>query len=127
MQLRHIGRHTGGVLIVMALLGCDDRMGDYPALMPTDQLLAEPHIPAHAGDQSTDQAGAQLTARAAGLARGPSGLAPTGDLMRRADALRARADTLRQTSLDACTEDRPDCAQPTTNAATPNAATAPAN
>ena len=104
-----------GCAAVLALAACGDPMGDYPSLMPTDQLLADPALPAHARDAANDPAAtdAALQGRAAGLAGGAAGTAAgAGDLARRADALRARADALSRQSLDACPADDPACARP---------------
>nr|WP_162623677.1 hypothetical protein [Paracoccus saliphilus] len=70
------------VVLTFALLaGCAG--GDaYPDLVPTDRILAEPPLPAHAAPA------------AAGAA--PVAAATTG----RADALRARADALRGPVVD---------------------------
>ena len=38
---------------LLMLAGCGDPSADYPALMPTDRLLAEPAIPGHAGIAAT--------------------------------------------------------------------------
>jgi len=100
---------------LLALAGCDDRMGDYPALLPTDQLLAEPRLPGHAAEVATspDSVAQGLEGRAAGLASHPSGPVGTGaDLTARADALRSRAATLSNMSLDACPEGAASCNEP---------------
>lgn len=103
-----------GITALAALAGCDDGR-DYPALMPTEQVLAPPALPAHAQDAARDPAVATdaLAARGAALAgRGAGGsVADATALDRRAEALRARAKALSQRSLDsACPEDQPDCA-----------------
>ncbi|MFT4013307.1 MAG: hypothetical protein QM682_07850 [Paracoccus sp. (in: a-proteobacteria)] len=87
-------------------------MTDYPRLLPTDQLLAEPALPSHARDaaQSPDAADATLARRAAALgARGGTGPVSDAGLMRRAEALRARAADLKTRSLDDCPAEQPDC------------------
>lgn len=67
-----------------ALSACGGAQGDYPALLPTAEALAEPAIPAHAG-----------------------GASPTGeDITARADALRARADALRRPVIEPATRAR---------------------
>ena len=43
-------RLIGGAMALMGLTACGGARSDYPALMPTDQILAEPAMPAHAGD-----------------------------------------------------------------------------
>ena len=70
-------RSIPGILAALALAGCGDAVGDYPALMPTDQLLAEPALPDHVPDAARSPAAveAQAQTRAA-------------DLRRRAEALR---------------------------------------
>lgn len=105
---------TGLALAVVA--GCSDRIGDYPALLPTDQVVAEPHVPAHAKDAATDPqaTSAALSARAEGLrATGAAGPGTDAALAARAEALRARAAALRQTRLD-CPDGQADCAAPVT-------------
>ncbi|RCW83440.1 hypothetical protein [Paracoccus lutimaris] len=108
-------RLIGGALTLIALTACGDRTHDYPALLPTAQILADPAIPAHAGDAARDDSlGASLDARGkalAGRAGGPP-MASNADLQSRADALRARAAILSQQSLDDpdCPADQPDCA-----------------
>lgn len=111
--MRHMG--IGCAIALTTLAGCTDRMTDYPQLLPTDQLLAEPALPAHAADAADDLdgAGAALSSRAAGLsARAGQGNGGDADLAARAQALRQRAKVLRQTSLDDCPPDAPDCAAP---------------
>jgi hypothetical protein len=108
-----------GALALAGLTACGDRTHDYPALMPTAEMLAEPAIPAHVGNAARDDSlGPALEARGkalAGQAGGPP-MAGTADLQARADTLRARAKTLSQQSLDAepdaetCPADQPDCA-----------------
>ncbi len=102
-----------GIAALAALSGCGDGR-DYPALMPTDQVLAQPTLPGHAADVASDPAvvtGA-LEARGAALAGqgGGGSVADRAALNRRAEALRARAKALSQRALDACPEDQPDCA-----------------
>ncbi|WP_209021242.1 hypothetical protein [Paracoccus ravus] len=92
---------------LLALAGCDDRIGDYPELLPTDQILAEPNLPAHAAESARDPSAATagLTSRASALkANTPGQVANDESMSGRADALRARADALAQTQLDACPE-----------------------
>ena len=55
---------------------------DYPRLLPTDQILAPPALPAHARDAAADPAPLVSAASA------------------RADALRARAEALRGPVVD---------------------------
>ncbi|HWL59083.1 MAG TPA: hypothetical protein VNQ78_20725 [Paracoccus sp. (in: a-proteobacteria)] len=110
-----VTRNGLALAALLALAGCDDRMGDYPALLPTDQLLAEPRLPQHAAEvaASPDSVAHGLEGRAAGLRSGPP--APTGtgaDLAARADALRSRAATLSNKSLDACPDGAASCDEP---------------
>ena len=112
-----------GALALSGLAACGESTRDYPSLLPTAEVLAEPAIPRHAADAATDDSlGAALDARGkalAGRAEGPP-MSGGGELQRRADALRARARTLSQQSLDdaeaapdaapACPTDQPDCA-----------------
>lgn len=113
------------VLAAGALAGCSNRIGDYPALLPTDQVLAEPQLPGHARDAARDpqQTRDALSARAAGLSAS-AGAGPGSDsaLTARAEALRARAAALRKTSLD-CPEGQADCPPPAAEPATQPAAT----
>lgn len=105
-------RSIPGILAALALAGCGDAVGDYPALMPTDRLLAEPALPAHAAEVRDDPApaGDALAARAGALSRRGGG-APgaTDDLARRANALRARAEALSRRSLDDCPDGAGTC------------------
>ncbi|MBD9525289.1 MULTISPECIES: hypothetical protein [Paracoccus] len=107
----------GWALALLALAGCDDRIGDYPDLLPTDQILAEPNVPAHAADAATDPTAATdaLKSRAARISgTAPAPVAADPALSRRADALRARAAELANTPLDACPEGAAPCADPDT-------------
>ncbi|MFC3568896.1 hypothetical protein [Paracoccus simplex] len=103
-----------GALALAALAACSDDTSDYPALMPTDRLLAPPSLPGHAADAANDPeaATAALDARAQGLAgRAGSGQVDNdAELRRRAEALRARARALSERPLDDCTPDDADCA-----------------
>ena len=108
-------RLIGGAMALMGLTACGGARSDYPALMPTDQILAEPAMPAHAGDAARDDSlGAGLDARGRALAgRGQTGpVIKDHDLQSRADALRDRAKALSQQSLDTqqCPGNAPDCA-----------------
>lgn len=108
-------RLIAGVLVLLALIACGDNRRDYPALLPTDQVLADPAIPNHAMDATRDDAlGASLDARGRALAQrgSPTPAANDAELQRRAAALRARAQVLSQQSLDPqqCSEEQPDCA-----------------
>lgn len=73
---------------IAALSACERNGADYPQLLPTDQLLAEPALPAHA-----TETGAQTEA-----------------LETRADALRRRADGLRRPVIDPASRARMDSA-----------------
>lgn len=82
----------------LLLAACADHSIDYPALIPTDQLLAEPSIPGHAEIAATspDQVAADLAAAGAALAVSQAQVtaANPGDdaaLNARAEALRKRA------------------------------------
>lgn len=70
-------------LALPGLVGCGDEGGDYPALLPTGQVLAEPVLSPDY-DPATSAAGAQQV---------------TGDLIARANALRARAAALRAAAV----------------------------
>ena len=62
-------RRPALLLLLAALAACADPGGDYPRLLPTAQILAEPVLPAHAGPATTDPAAIEtaLAARAAAL------------------------------------------------------------
>lgn len=98
------GRLVGVALL--ALAGCGDQTAEYPALMPTDQLLAPPTLPAHARDaaSSADTTAAGLGAQRDALhGRADRAIAQggqTGDLAARAQALRERAKALAATSVN---------------------------
>lgn len=77
----------------LLLAACGDPQADYPALMPTDALLAEPALP----DAAADAAAAPEATTAATEAR--------------ADALRARAEALRGPVIDPATRRRMEAAQ----------------
>lgn len=62
-----------------ALAACSDGR-DYPRLLPTSQMLATPALPDHAGDAAQSPPDQAVTARA--------------------EALRARADTLRRPVIE---------------------------
>ncbi|AUH34735.1 hypothetical protein [Paracoccus tegillarcae] len=99
---------------------CTDDAGNYPRLLPTQQILAEPSLPDHAGPadtseeavrQQVEQQGAATRARADAI---PD---PVDDasLDRRAADLRRRADELRrQTETPECPPGvaAPDCPDP---------------
>ncbi|WP_223252124.1 hypothetical protein [Paracoccus mutanolyticus] len=86
-------------------------MGDYPALMPTDQLLAEPALPAHAAEARRSRP----CRRCAGVAR----RCPVPARRRRTrrdgrpgparQRLRARAEALSRRSLDDCPDGAGTC------------------
>ncbi|MFV0409919.1 MAG: hypothetical protein ACK5LJ_09560 [Paracoccus sp. (in: a-proteobacteria)] len=103
------GRALTGLAILAALVGCGDT-GDYPALVPTDKLLAEPAIPGHAeiAASSPDQVTADLQAAGAALAVSSAEITATDlggddlggdDLDTRAEALRRRASDLSKADL----------------------------
>lgn len=108
-----------GAVALMGLAACGGDARDYPALLPTDQVLADPAIPVHAADAARDDSlGPVLDARGRALAQrgSPAPAASDAGLQRRADALRARAKALSQQSPDPrpCAEDQPDCTIPPT-------------
>ncbi|MRX50729.1 hypothetical protein GI374_09780 [Paracoccus sp. S-4012] len=83
------------LLLLLAACG-DGRQGeDYPALLPLDQLLAEPALPPHAA-ADPDAVTRDLRAAQAGLQAATVAPPPVnGDLSARADALRDRAEAIR--------------------------------
>ncbi len=96
---------------LLVLAACGDPSTDYPALLPTERMLAEPVIPGHAGiaASSPDQVVADLRAEGAALAVSQAQVTAadvTDDagLAARAKALQARAAALGA--------DRPACADP---------------
>ncbi len=108
-DLRHLRRFALTMQLGLASIGlaaCGDYAADYPTLAPTDELLAPPHIPAHAAGalRSPDAVNSELAAdhakinARANVARhqGPS----SGDLAERARALRVRAASLSQTAIE---------------------------
>ncbi|WBU61563.1 hypothetical protein [Paracoccus albus] len=95
------------ILVPLMLAACGDRAGDYPDLLPTDQLLAEPSIPSHAqiAAGSPDQvrsdlesAGAALAVSSAEVTAQDGAIDPA--LPPRAEALRRRARALSDVDLD---------------------------
>ncbi|MDO5604452.1 MAG: hypothetical protein Q4G25_04735 [Paracoccus sp. (in: a-proteobacteria)] len=99
---RHGGlpRMIAAFAVLGLFAGCGDRGDDYPALLPTDQILAEPAIPGHAGIAATspDQVVADLQSAGAALAVSAADVtaAPITDdaMIRRAAELRRRAAAL---------------------------------
>ena len=86
-------------LILLPLLAaCADGGGDYPGLLPLEEVLPAP-LPAHAAGTTPDAVAAALRGQAASLdARAEATRStPAADpaLDARAKALRARADALR--------------------------------
>lgn len=82
------------------LAACGDPGGDYPALVPVETLL-EPALPAHSAVAATSPAAVTAEVTAAGAATRAHAAAirpPRTDpaLLTRAQALRARADALRE-------------------------------
>lgn len=102
-------------LALLGLSACGDDSGDYPALLPTEQMLAEPALPAHAADVARqDNLAPALQARAGALSgRAPAPATDQAALARRAQALRDRAAALARQPLDsaatACPDDAPEC------------------
>ena len=95
------------ILVPLVLQACGDHDGNYPDLLPTDQLLAEPSIPGHAqiAASSPDQvrsdlesAGAALAVSSAEVTAQDSAVDPA--LQDRAEALRRRARALSDANLD---------------------------
>ena len=100
-------------LCLLALAGCGDpAFEDYPRLLPVEQVLAEPVLPAHAAADPAAVQGELKAGRDALKARAAGRPAGTGDLAARAAALQARAAQIR---AEACAEakaagqTRPDC------------------
>lgn len=89
-------------LSVLALLSaCGDGADDYPRLLPTQAILAEPALPDHAGPAAADAAPVQDAVKAQGAAARASADAipdpvDQDDLAARAADLRRRAEALRQ-------------------------------
>jgi hypothetical protein len=77
--MTHISRLA--LPLILTLTACGGQ-GDYPELLPTSELLAEPAIPNHAQDALTDSAPVETATNA------------------RADALRARAQALKGPVVD---------------------------
>ncbi|TRW96252.1 hypothetical protein FNJ84_13265 [Paracoccus sp. M683] len=108
--------------VCLAAAGCSDDAADYPRLLPTQQILAEPSLPDHAGPitdnadplrQAVQARGAATQARAGTIADPADGR----DLAARAADLRRRADALRSESTapaDACQTGAatPECSEP---------------
>ncbi|TKW66136.1 MAG: hypothetical protein DI616_11650 [Paracoccus denitrificans] len=87
--------------LALLLAACADHGIDYPALMPTDQLLAEPAIPGHADIAATspDQVASDLAAAGAALAVSQAEVTAAevgndAELAARAEALRRRAEAM---------------------------------
>lgn len=77
--MSHVSRLALPLLMTLAACGSQ---GDYPALLPTSQLLADPDVPVHAQAALSDPAPVETVANA------------------RADALRARAAALKGPVVD---------------------------
>lgn len=90
----------------------------YPRLLPLDQLIAPPDLPAHAADAVADPSSveSELRARAA-AAQAHAAAAPAVEdaaaLQHRAAALRGRAEKLRD--QETTSADAPDCAAAATD------------
>lgn len=95
----------------------------YPRLLPLDQLIAPPMLPAHAAEAAADptSVAADLRARAATAemraAGTPTPVTDAAALQRRAADLRARAQALQATdpgasTLPDCAPDAADCQNP---------------
>lgn len=102
-----------GLLLAFSLAGCGDYTADYPALAPTDSLLAPPALPSHAQAAAKDPAAVtgSLEAernRLEGRAKAASsGGHSNGDLAERARKLRERAEALRTQDPAAATDCTP--------------------
>ncbi|MDO5622372.1 MAG: hypothetical protein Q4G24_12975 [Paracoccus sp. (in: a-proteobacteria)] len=89
---------------LLALTACGDN-GDYPALLPTAEILAEPAIPAGGNNPAAREADLRAQGQAVqaqAQATRDAGLADTA-LPARARALQSRAEALRQTQFPAST------------------------
>ena len=75
-------RHAPAALILTLLIAACSEGGEFPALLPTDQVLAEPALPAHATAGRADPAPVE------------------GATLARAEALRARAAALQRPVVD---------------------------
>lgn len=84
------------IIFSLSLFGCSDSLSDYPVLLPTDSLLAEPAIPGHAqiAASSPDQVKADLEAAGQALAVGSTEI--TAQNVANKDELNARAEELRR-------------------------------
>lgn len=100
-------------LSVSALLSaCGGGGDDYPRLLPTQAILAEPTLPEHAGAAANDAAPIKDAVKAQGnAARASADAIPDpvdpDNLAARAADLRRRAEALRQTDTAAAAPD--DC------------------
>lgn len=104
------------VLAALMLAACGDSSGDYPALMPTEQLLAEPAIPGHAtiAASNPDQVVSDLQSEGAALAVSQAEVTAadvTDDaaLTARAEALRKKASALSAKSTACADPTATDC------------------
>ena len=108
-------------VLCFAAVACTDGSGDYPRLLPTEQILAEPALPDHAGPATSSADPVRDTVEAQGAAtRSRADAIPdpvddgalaarAADLRRRAEALRNQTDAPPDCPADATT---PDCPQP---------------
>ena len=104
------------------LAACSDGSEDYPRLLPTQQILAEPSLPDHAGPAAASDAPVREAVEGQGAAtRGAANAIPDpvdeAALNARAADLRRRAEALRNQTSDgdaACPggSTSPDCPQP---------------
>lgn len=107
-------------LITLGLLAaCSDGSEDYPRLLPTQQILAEPALPDHAGDAAASEAPVRDAVKAQGAtARSAADTIPDpvddAALNARAADLRRRAEALRNQSTGDCDpgDSSADCPQP---------------
>lgn len=92
-------------LLLALVAGCDRSDGDYPRLLPTQQVLAEPVLSENAGPAavSPDPVRGSVESRAAALRNRAAAIpdpvddaalaARAADLRRRAEALRRQGET----------------------------------
>ena len=104
-------------LTLIFVAACTDGSGDYPRLLPTQQILAEPTLPDHAGTLDGDVLRDRVQAQGkATRARGDAIPDPVDGaaLAARAADLRRRAEALRQQTAPDCPPGAtsPDCPEP---------------
>ncbi|MDP5308089.1 hypothetical protein [Paracoccus spongiarum] len=87
-------RRLAACLLLLSPAACATGQDTYPALLPTERILAEPRLPDHATDAADGPAAAEADSEA------------------RAAALRRRAEALRRPVIDAATRARMQSAAP---------------